>query len=348
MQLDFDDTQRPADKEIAGIPVKIAEGLWRAALPMPFPLKWVNTYIAHFGSEWCLIDCGLNWRESRDALTLALRSLELDYSDLDAVYLTHAHPDHIGAIGKIAPKLRIDTPIYMLASELEYMYRVWGEDREKNAQMVIELHTKHGMTEDMAKFSGAGFLLLAQFIALAPRERLTPIYEGDVIHMGSESFLITAAPGHSPWHMVFSNDRFFFIGDHILERISPNVSYYPDTDPNPVQSHIDSLAKAAGLGHTGQMILPGHGAPFVKLEERAHELQESHLRRYASTLQAIAQSDKGLTGMETAHIIFRRRELEGTDAQLALGEALAHLERGRTLGEVSFREEDGVVYYVPR
>lgn len=69
-------------------------GLTRLALP--FEGDTVNAWlIRHHGVTW-LFDTGAGATDCRDALA------DLGVEAVDAVWLTHAHPDHIGGLGHLA------------------------------------------------------------------------------------------------------------------------------------------------------------------------------------------------------------------------------------------------------
>ena len=64
--------------------------------------------------RWMLADIGVTFGdESTPGIDLIMADPEyLIGEQIDAVFLTHAHEDHIGAVGLIYPRLRTDAPIY--------------------------------------------------------------------------------------------------------------------------------------------------------------------------------------------------------------------------------------------
>ena len=54
-------------------------------------------------------------------------------------------------------------------------------------------------------------------------------------------------PGHSPGHLCFyePTNRLMLSGDHVLPRITPNISFHPMAGPDPLGDFLTSLDKVA-------------------------------------------------------------------------------------------------------
>ena len=69
--------------------------------------------------RWILIDVGVTFggddTPGIDLITPDPTFLEDQGDQIDAIFLTHAHEDHIGAIGLILPRLKTRAPIYATA-----------------------------------------------------------------------------------------------------------------------------------------------------------------------------------------------------------------------------------------
>ena len=76
----------------------------------------------YVGSEatHLLIDAGVSCKR----IEAGLRVLELDGRDVDGIFITHEHTDHIGGLGVIARKFEI--PIYATRGTIEAMKRTSG------------------------------------------------------------------------------------------------------------------------------------------------------------------------------------------------------------------------------
>ncbi|MEO7041024.1 MAG: MBL fold metallo-hydrolase [Gemmatimonadaceae bacterium] len=142
---------------------------------------------------------------------------------LDAVWLTHAHLDHIGAISEIRRQFGdipvymhpIDGPVYEAASLFAEQYGVPFEQPE------------------------------------APNRELA---HGDVVHVGGLDFDVIHAPGHSPGHVVFFGNGIVLAGD-VLFAGSIGRTDLPMANSEHMQQ---TLAIMADLPRE-TTVYPGHG-----------------------------------------------------------------------------------------
>jgi glyoxylase-like metal-dependent hydrolase (beta-lactamase superfamily II) len=151
-------------------------------------------------------------------------------------------------------------------------------------------------------------------------------------------------PGHSPGHLCFyvPSLEIMLTGDHVLPRITPNVSAHPQSGDNPLGDFLSSLDKVAAYDLTGSMLaLPAHEHRFVGLSARTAELRAHHQQRFNEI--AAALQDGIETAWEVASRMSWSRSWSGLDhfmRRAALGEAMAHLIAMRNQGIV--RDMDGV------
>jgi glyoxylase-like metal-dependent hydrolase (beta-lactamase superfamily II) len=95
-------------------------------------------------------------------------------------------------------------------------------------------------------------------------------------------------PGHTPGHLCFVDERAqrLFAGDHILPRITPNISAQAVAGTRPLADYLESLAKVRDLDV--DEIMPAHEWRFRGLAQRADDIAAHHERRLAELLAAIA------------------------------------------------------------
>lgn len=151
---------------------------------------------------------------------------------LDAIWLTHAHIDHIGAIAPV--KRAWDVPIYMHPA-----------DRPLYDRAAIQ-----------AAAYGLGFE--------RPPDPDQELAEGDVVAVGNLRFDVLHVPGHAPGHVVFVGDG-HLIGGDLLFAGSIGRTDLPLADPDRM---IESLERVAGLPHE-TVVYPGHGLITAIGRERA-------------------------------------------------------------------------------
>ena len=84
-------------------------------------------------------------------------------------------------------------------------------------------------------------------------------------------------PGHTPGHLCFHDEThdLLLTGDHILPRITPNVSSY-DMTSNPLQDYLASLEALRGLQPAE--VLPAHEYRFTDLDSRLDYLASTTMR----------------------------------------------------------------------
>lgn len=141
---------------------------------------------------------------------------------LDAIWLTHAHIDHIGAI---APVKRVwDVPIYM--------------------------HPADKPLYDRGVIQAAAYGLSLE----QPPDPDHDLAEGDVLNVGSLQFDVLHVPGHAPGHVAFVGGGQMLGGD-LLFAGSIGRTDLPLSDP---ERMIESLERVAALPDD-TVVYPGHG-----------------------------------------------------------------------------------------
>ena len=333
-------------EDVAGVPQAVAPGIWRIPLPLPFTLRWVNAYVLIGDDERVLVDCGLGTHKTLDVLTAGLAALDLTFADLTTLLITHAHPDHIGLAAEIAAAMP-HPRVVLLDLEARTMTNVWGARAPEDLAPLRELHLRAGLAEPLVDEGVLELLGLSSIVHLPPTAAITTVSDNQTLILAGRSWRVLWTPGHAQGHLCLLSDDVIIVGDHILPRISPNVSLYPDALSDPIQSHLDALAHVAALTRPGLLALPGHGQPFTALPARAEELIAGHLKRADAMLEALQAAPAPMSAAEVANIIFARRLRENVDHRLAIGETLAHLERHRIAGRLRRDDSEHIIRYAP-
>lgn len=149
-------------------------------------------------------------------------------ASLDAIWLTHAHIDHIGAVAEVK--------------------RVWD--------VPVFLHPADRPLYDRGAWQAAIYGLTIEQPSTPERE----LAEGDVLTVGSLSFDVLHVPGHAPGHVVFVTDG-HMIGGDLLFAGSIGRTDLPLSDP---ERMAESLERIAGLP-PATIVYPGHG-PMTSIE----------------------------------------------------------------------------------
>ena len=151
---------------------------------------------------------------------------------LDAIWLTHAHLDHVGAVAGV--KRRWDVPVYLHAADRPLYERA---DRQAAA---------YGLPFEQPD---------------APERELR---HGDTLGVGSLAFAVHHTPGHAPGHCVFVGHGVMLGGD-LLFAGSIGRTDLPLSDPRAMQA---SLVHVAAFDEA-TVVHPGHGPRTTIGHERA-------------------------------------------------------------------------------
>jgi hydroxyacylglutathione hydrolase len=151
---------------------------------------------------------------------------------LDAIWLTHAHLDHIGAIAGVRRQWKV--PVHLHPDDLPLYERA----------------------TDQADVYGVAFE--------QPENPDVELSDGDVLHVGRLRFEVIHTPGHSPGHVVFRSEDMVFGGD-LLFAGSIGRTDFPLSDPRRMSA---SLARICELDDA-TIIHPGHGPSTTIGKERA-------------------------------------------------------------------------------
>ena len=151
---------------------------------------------------------------------------------LDAVWITHAHLDHIGAVAGI--RREWDVPV--LCHPLDYP--VWERGGASAAAYGIE------------------------FEQPAPPD--APLADGDVLAIGDHRFTVMHVPGHAPGHVVFVGDEIVLGGD-LLFAGSIGRTDLPYADGAAMRQSLERIMTLSDE----LIVLPGHGPATTIGDERA-------------------------------------------------------------------------------
>ena len=157
------------------------------------------------------------------------------------------------------------------------------------------------------------------------------VRNGDKIPCDAGDFEVVLTPGHSPEHTCLFNRQqgLFFSGDHLLEKITPNIQWHPEGDA--LGEYLESLRAVAKLDV--DLVLPSHGRPFRGHREWISRAIAHHEQRCAQLEAALRQAPDA-TPFELTQVLWTRR-LSPFHLRFAIFETLAHLEHLRRRGSMS-------------
>ena len=301
---------------------RVAGGLWSIPVPLPdTPLRYVLVYAIELGDGVALVDAGWDTEEAWAALADGLATLGGSIADVRGVAVTHIHPDHYGLAGRIREASGAWIGLHPAdAALLEGRYVAPEGLVASMADLLEVCGVPAAIVPDLAGSS----MQVRAFVRMAPPDRL--IEDGDALELRGWDLRAVWTPGHSPGHLCFHSEsrRLLLAGDHVLPRISPNISVHAQQPVNPLADYLASLGAVEHLAC--DEVLPGHEWRFTGLAERVEALRAHHARRLDEVCTALQEGP--LTCWELTTRLTWSRPLETTSAfiqRVASGETLAHL-----------------------
>lgn len=313
--------QRRAWEERVLPPVELVRpGLWSIPVPIPAnPLRYVLCYCFETEAGPVLVDPGWPMDGGWEALEGGLASVGLDLALTYGVLITHAHLDHHGLAGRV--RVASGCWVSMHPAEEDQVARL--RDVESIATMNERWLTLCGVPDGEVSNS------LIDPYEIKARANLVPdrlLVDGN--DAGVPGWDVTAlwTPGHTPGHLCFlvGGHDVVLTGDHMLPRITPNISSYYEDDA-PLDTYLSSLDRMRA--YDDREALPGHEYRFRGIAGRVEVIQHHHAERLEQVSSQVAALDGGTT-WEIAEALKWSRSWEETTGFLrraAVGETLAHL-----------------------
>jgi glyoxylase-like metal-dependent hydrolase (beta-lactamase superfamily II) len=306
---------------------ELTGGIGRVTTPLPMRPGHVHSYLLPGADGWTLVDTGLGLPDARERWAAELRLLG---GPVARVFVTHFHPDHVGASADLAEL----TGAPVLQGGLDYAQceLVWGNPNWPHR--IAEWFHHHGapahVTDELVE-QGAVY---APFIRFQPDPLL--VEAGDAV----DGWELVAAPGHADGQLVLHRDGVLVAADHLLDPISPTVGLWPASRPDPLADYLEALERTIELAP--RVALPGHGDPIGDPAGRARALVEHHRARLDAAASSLGPDP--VSGYTVSLSLFGA-ELKPAARRFAVAETLSHLERLVGEGRAARHEVDGVVAY---
>lgn len=224
----------------------VAPGVYR------FGSGRINWYVVEEDDEVAVVDAGLpgHWEQLRSGLD----DLGYELTDVSALVLTHAHPDHVG----FAERLRTEVDVPVLVHEADAaMARGEGPDAALGPMLrALWRPAVIGLLVELARGGGT---------SIPPIETVETFADGDELDLPGRPRAIHV-PGHSAGSCaLFLEDRDVLLAGDALAtldiktggRRGPQLMPLFNEDVDRARESLDRLED---LGHV--TLLPGHGAPW--------------------------------------------------------------------------------------
>jgi len=306
---------------------ELAGGIRRVTTPLPTRPGHVHSYLLPGDDGWTLVDTGIGLPDAAERWSEELAQLA---GPVTRIFVTHFHPDHVGAGADLAEL----TGARVHQGRLDYAQceLVWGNPNW--AHRIAEWFHRHGVPEHVTEELVGQGDVYRPFIRYQPDPVI--VEAGDRI----DGWELIAAPGHADGQLILQKDGVLVAADHILDPISPTVGLWPASRPDPLGDYLEALGKTVELAP--HIAFPGHGQPIGDPVGRARALIAHHRDRLdiaEASLKAEPQ-----TGYALSFPLFGDGLKPGA-RRFAVAETLSHLDRLVREGRAVRGEADGVVAY---
>jgi glyoxylase-like metal-dependent hydrolase (beta-lactamase superfamily II) len=303
---------------------QLRDGLWSIPVPMLGPLRYVSVYaFALDGGGLGLIDAGWESDEGWAALTDGLASIGGVVEDVRGVLVTHLHFDHLGLAERV--RQASGAWVAMHPADAAVVGSPSHRDAVAFAAAEIEFLVSLGAERDDAVSDVGPVERLMPFTRMAVPDRL--LEDGDVADLPGWSLRAVHTPGHTPGHLCFAEERtgLLFSGDHVLPRITPNISTSFDGLADPLRAYLTALGRV-GAAEPDE-VLPAHEWRFRGLGDRTAAIAAHHEHRLTELLDAVRAHPHSTPWQLAASLTWSRpwAEYERRMRIFAVTETDAHL-----------------------
>jgi glyoxylase-like metal-dependent hydrolase (beta-lactamase superfamily II) len=303
----------------------------------------INAYLIRGDKGYLLVDSGWNTDSSFGTMHNTLVKNGVGFEDITQILVTHVHPDHYGMAGRIKKLSGATIAMHPIEKDMIVPRYVHMEELlHQTDRMLVDNGVPH---DEMEKLRDAT-VGLEHFIDPTPPD--ITLRDGATITTGEFTFQVIWTPGHSSGHLCLyePQKKILLSGDHILPKITPNISVHPQSIENPLGRYIDSLKEMRRL--KVELVLPGHDQPFTEYASRIDEIIHHHELRKQEILSVMGSEPR-----TTYHIAreitwgenSRWHDLPPFHKRMAVFETLAHLEKMANDGIITKMPGKGVIYY---
>ena len=270
-----------------------------------------------------LIDTGDWTPETREKLASSLAEWGLAFADIERVFLTHWHGDHVGLADEIQEAGGATVYVHELDAPLVRGDRdAWDALSALHEQRFEEWGIPEDGRETLRAFFGTGHAGEATI-------EVTPIQDGESFSVGGSTLKAVHAPGHAAGLCLYEFGDEVFSGDALLPKYTPNVGGADVRVDRALEKYLRTLEAIETAGY--DRAWPGHRDVISDPASRAREIITHHEERSYRVLDALSRLGPTDAWTVSADLF---GELESIHILHGPGESYAHLEHLREAGAV--------------
>ena len=317
---------------------EVYKNIYVNEIPLPKnPLKAIKSYIIKSKDKNLIIDTGFNIEECRDVFFKGIEELKLDFNKTE-LFLTHLHSDHSGMASELFKK---GVKIYASEKDGQLINKMTTIDYWENFE---KWKVCFDLEKDNVSYSNhPGY-------KYCPREKMnfTFLKDGDKLQVGEYNFKVIDISGHTPGQIGLYDEehKIFFCGDHILDRITPNITFW-SFEMDALKIYFENLKKI--YDYDIKNLFTAHRSDVNDHKQRINEIFHHHNERINEILDIVKNEKKSPRDIATEMTWAIRckdwDDFPNSQKWFAVGEVMAHLQYLKNLGKVKEDIINNVMYY---
>ena len=302
------------------------------------PLKYINCYVIKGKDRSLLIDTAFNLDETEQAIMGALSELNIAIEDTD-IFITHSHSDHSGLAARLK---RPENKVFISKVDGELINQIQDQDYWSwvaSDNLLTGIPAEYALNpKDHIGYKSS----------TKNKTEFTYLKEGDKLSVGAYDLEVIDLRGHSPGQigLYAKKENMLFCGDHILSRITPNISAW-DLENNYLEYFLDNLKKVLDMnvGH----LYTAHRELPEDINGRITFLIEHHYERLQQVREILKEKDSQTPFEVSSKMEWAIKkgfmEFPAMQKWFACSEGLAHLQYLFLKGELERKTINGTLHY---
>lgn len=322
---------------------EVYKDIYQAIFPLTGnPLKSINIFVIKSEDSSMIIDTGFNNPENRANMEELFERLNLNPLKT-ILFLTHLHSDHVGLAKWLYDKGIGD--IYISEKDGKIVENGIKKEDFQWQNIIKNSHFQGLGPENLKIEDHPGY-------KNRPKEPFphTKIKPGWEISIGDYNFVAIDEEGHTPGMLGLyeKEHKILFCGDHILGKITPNITYWGDEFGDSLGIYQKNLKKIKDLDI--KHLYSSHRFLVEDVNARIDELLDHHDRRLKDVLDIINKLEKANTTEITQQMQWDIKAKDwssfpASQKWFAVAEAAAHLKHLVIQGRIKEEIIDGVGFY---